>query len=252
VRTVLALALACTTACGRFGFDATGGDDIGVDAAMGDAPPTDGPAATTRCNEGPTLFCDGFETGTLDAWRGDIGAGTLGISNDMPFMGGFAMRAQAGVGGFAYGAVDLAPITDGEIYVRLHMRIPAGIPIAPPEVQLFRVGRETDNGHVHFMVDANDRPIVWSEFDLLTGTGTVPRDRWLCMTAHLVLGASGSADFAIDDVPVVGIPSGDISPRDGGFDEVSVGMVSTDNAQAQLQILVDEVAIARTPLPCGP
>jgi hypothetical protein len=210
----------------------------------------DAAALATTCGTAPSLVCDGFESGSLGAWRSEIGGGNVALVADA-YRGVGALRATAGAGGYAYLAVDLAPMSSGEVHVRSYVRIPAGPAIDVAEMaQLFRVGRESDGGHVHVLADSSDQPGVWPEAGIYSATTPLVRDRWLCMTLAVQLGASGGFELAFDGVPYVtqsGIP---LTSGSAGFDEFSVGVVSTGSGQAQLAIDVDEVSVSRTARAC--
>ncbi len=247
--TVLAVVSALVAGgCGRLQFDERpDAGPLDVDALELDAAPR-----TTRCGEVSSLVCDGFESGALDAWRSELGAGTLSIVTDDPYLGARALRASSAAGGFAYAAVDLAPISSGEVHARAYVRIPSGVPIDPSGVvQLLRIGRESDPGHVHVMVNELDTPLVWPEAGIVVATAPLARDRWLCLTLGVWLDATnGAFTLALDGVPVASASGITLVSRAAGFDELSIGLIAMGSGQPQLAIEVDEVSLSRTPLAC--
>jgi hypothetical protein len=272
VAVALTLAL---SGCGRVRYDALaeapdgGGEatdaatDAGLAAPMdsgrtieadgGVVVEADAGPPSSRCGELPeAIFCDGFESGDVAGFRSEVGRGTLEVVSDETFLGDRALRATASAGAYAYLARDIAPISAGEIFARMYVRVPSGTPIDPSDyVQLLRIGRESDPGHVHTLAQAGDIPVLWPEGAPFAATMAFARDRWLCVTVHLVMdAAAGSAELAIDGTPYVraeGIP---IVSRAMGFDEVSVGLVTTGLAQPEISVWFDEVALATTALPC--
>jgi len=239
----MAFVAVTTTGCGRFGFELEpGAGPVEADASV----------LATSCGQVPSLVCDGFESSTLTGWTADTGVGTLAIISDAPYRGAYALRATAGMGGHAYLAVDLAPLSSGEVHVRGYLRMPSGVPIDVSVFpQLFRVGREPDAGHVHVMVDSSDRPMVWPDAGVFTGTTPVARDRWVCMTLAIRIdGSNGSFDLAFDGVSAVALAGIDLTSSAGGFDEFSVGLIDTGAGQAPLSIDLDEVSVSTTPRAC--
>jgi hypothetical protein len=234
--------------CGRLGFDHTPAQpDPDPD------PTPDAPAVpiTTVCDASPGIVCDGFESGTIGPWRSETGAGTLDVISGDAFLGGFSMRATAGNGGFAYAAMDLTPITGGSVYMRAMMRFGAGVTIAAGElVQFFRVGNEGDAGHVHVLLTDQDRAMVWPNGPQFTGVTTVPRSEWLCVELALDIGdPTGTFTLSVDGTTHTTAASS-IHSETGGFDELSVGIVSTESAQSPFTVDFDEVRLGTTPIVC--
>lgn len=89
------------------------------------------------------------------------------------------------------------------------------------------------------------------------GTGTylsgvpMPRDRWVCLSMHVVVGPMGTIDVSLDGASVV---SGVADTRlPAGVNNASVGITYTGSAQTPpLSYAIDDVAITidGTPLPC--
>src|SRR5690606_6979530 len=101
---VLSATLAC--GCGRLGFadqetDIPADASADVDAMADAAAEADVARVTTGCGLEPTIGCNGFESGTVE-WRVESAVGgTVAVISDEPFLGDHAMRATAGMGGYA-------------------------------------------------------------------------------------------------------------------------------------------------------
>lgn len=243
--------LVTLAACGRLGFEQTPADldPIPDPDPTPDAPPVE--TVTSRCDESPGIVCDGFESGEISPWRAETGAGTLEVISGDAFLGSFSLRATAGNGGFAYAAIDLAPITTGSLYLRAMMRFGAGVTIpAGGLVQFFRVGNESDIGHVHVLLTDQNRAMVWPNGAQSIGVNVVPRGQWMCVELALDLGdPTGTFALSFDgSTDTTGASS--IHSETGGYDELSVGIVSTESQQAPFTVDFDEVRLGTTPITC--
>ena len=228
--------------CGRLGFgdlgDAGGGDAGGGDVAvfpLGEACPTF------------AIFCDGFETGDVSAWTGNIltpGA-TLSADNDIVHTGRFALAADVpAISSGAFAALDesYSSTSTGMLAIRAWIYAPSSFGEFSGPLIL------TDVGNVHQVLLSGDLSMLWTVSEGGVdhhSTMSVVGATWSCVELDYTFGTPATIDLYLDDANIESV-----SAVDGGadFDEVIVGVARASAAGEDA--VVDDVVIALQHIGC--
>lgn len=250
---VTLLVLLAAAGCGRYGF----GED--VDAGSGaDASPDgdpDAPRSPLTCADiTGALVCSGFEGGSGEDWQTESeNNGTSSMLCTNPRSGQGCYTARVGAGGAAARAVHpFTPTGSGMIYARVHAFIEAGVPL---------------DGINVVALDAADSGIYGPDLNVinedrfqvhLDGSGTfggasvgpVPRGVWFCLHAAVLIDESdGSVRAGYDDTAIE--QGGLDTYPNGPYDMIAVGLDWTSDQQGPIEVLIDDVVVATSPVPCG-
>ncbi len=202
------------------------------------------------------IFCDGFESPELAAWEDrNLHGGEVEQEEGEVYRGGGALRATTWepAGGAAVGQDVAAASSAADLHVRLHLLVPAGSTV---ESVTFLLLLEPDSPWHHVGLSLGDGgfPGLWVDgpevFDGLW-TDLLPRDRWVCVQAHVAVADSGgAADLRVDGEQVAGVSDIDTRPE-SGYRHLAVGIAFTRESQGPTSLLIDEVALGTEPIPCA-
>lgn len=240
-RPILAIAVVgSAAACGRYGFDAEGDAGRAVPVPCGDID--------------DALVCSGFEDDDPDWAYELVGEGKTSTDCATPHTGKRCLVAAVGEGGSAARAARKFPATgSGTLHARAHLRIEPDVATA---------------GINLMALDAVDSGVYGPDFNVL-GDGRfevyiqeagvfsdaslrpVPRGQWFCLRAAIVIDndGDGSVTASYDDHTVTAA-NVDTYPN-GPYNLVAVGLDWTSDDQAPITVLVDDVVVATSPVPCA-
>jgi hypothetical protein len=232
--------------CGRIGFEplVLPADDAGVDAMSSDA--------GLSCATFDGVFCDDFESGSLDRWeRTDVqaGGGTAVLDPTRGRGGGASCHLQVGASdGSIELTTDFPLVAGGELYLRAHLFVPSSLP--DQVIDFLLLGVE-DEDHLHVSMDEGGHVAVWSFGGLVPATGVhVPRDRFFCVVLRVVIGPAGSIEATVDGELLVRIEGSTLPRESGGYRRVGIGPNGSPWPRAGSEIWVDDLYLATTPLGC--
>lgn len=230
-----------------------GGPDAGVDAGA----PGDAGVPDTDCDgiHASRAFCEGFEGPGVGSFNQQFpGIGSIDRETTLVYRGRGAMRFTkpdgAGAGSVYLGTDALNGLGAGDhLYAR-------GIFYVPSDVTIFRfnmiyMGVERSNAlEVTALVDdALRMGLPPGTTELLGGMGTVPRDRWFCLEAHLEIGNGGQAEVSVDGGAVLQVASNPETPA-GPTDILIVGLPWSPMEQGAATIYLDEFVASTDPIGC--
>ena len=243
--------------CGDEPIDAGGPPaDAGISDDAGPLP-DGGPADPTGCDDvhADALFCDGFEVDYAMRWDHvrETNA-VLGRDSDRVHRGVGALRAEAtDARAFGYVATDaMDGLTETELFVRFWVWVPSGVGI--DRINLVYAGESMSpwGGMAFGLIDdgrvfADPNP---SEEMLQTATRAMPRDRWTCLEARLVMDeVDGALEFWIDG-ELAGTESGLDTFPDSGFQSFNFGLALTEFEQPPITLWFDELVVDTTRIGC--
>ncbi len=234
--------------CGRFGFDAVTVSD-GGSGDSGDA--------AAAC--GPSILCDGFESGTLGpAWMTDVQNGSIAVDAIRAHRGKYSVHAhtdaitsstfdpRATVIG--YGGLPIS----GIVYVR------AWAYFAAPHPNTFfdQVLNFSDPAGEGISMGARNGNVVINDYtDVLYAESTavqLPVGRWTCLGLSIPSGIAGTSRAYIDDVEVtdVALTKATVQPRP---DHIYIGLewVGTVMTQVAVDAWFDDIVIDSAPITCS-
>ena len=273
------------------GSDAGSGDggleEGGLEDTGPDAPDDSGVNSLSECTSegrlGSTAFCDGFENPGFN-WGRQVGFGSVAPTRATdgvePYRGLFMLRARiTNPASWAQGLVcpfrpggrcpadDVVPADDevvasGDLHFRSYVYVPSSSPIA--HVSLMHAG-------AHRGFDPLDAPASFN----LDGTGslmyvgasvmrfptlpdpayTFPRDEWVCVRTHVVVGDVGEARSWVEhgeNVDLVTEATEIDTLPDAPYLHFGLGLAWTSPEQEPTTVYFDEVAVSREPIPCDP
>ena len=264
--TAVACASACLWACaacadnpyviGRAARDAGARDAASADAA----PDAGADASVDECSgsHARALVCSGFEAEDpvadwddralmLDAEiertsvRAHSGTGALHATS-MAMMSAATVRKRFG------------PVSSGELYIRLHAYVPAALPTRT--MNFMFVGEVPDyDSFVGLDFNLLDgAPQVFSpqgDPPRQTGSLTVPRDRWFCLRARIVVAdaGAGAVQLFVDDALALDATGLDTLPP-AGLGALRLGIDWTSEQDDFFEIYFDDVVLDLVPVAC--
>lgn len=240
------LVLLLAAGCGRVGFDPTPlvGDGGGGDS--GDGRRND---AADLCGIPGALFCDGFESPTLDVWTTTTGGA---VRHLVPVRTGMAALGTP-VDPAVLSSVRVHPfgdVTSGEIHARAWFFVPSGVPLT--KLEILGVDDDTASSQILILIDQEEIR-VYSELAVVTYTTgvAVTRDRWQCMELNVTISdTAGALSMQIDGVPVTAMSGFDTRPA-AGYSAFVVGAKFAFPGQAITELSVDDVVVGTQPIGCN-
>lgn len=228
-------------------------------ADAGSAPDAHVEDPTTACDDllRDALFCESFEDPSLLHWTvQEAYDGTVGYTRERAFRGVGALAAStSATGGYAERIASvLGSITEGDVHVRAYVYVPEGAPLVHSSIlhiggHRSRVATEplagfnAMDGFASMYVGAGD-------FHVDDQLVAVPRDRWFCVQLQVhVDDVAGEARIWIDQT-LAGERVGVDTRPEGPYESLGAGIAWSTLTQEPFTVLVDEIAIARTPMPC--
>ena len=202
------------------------------------------------------LFCDDFESGDFSAWDSPEG---MSIERVDVCRGTYSARASLGSGTAArvQGVLDRPIVANGStFYGRANFYVPAGPAIE--HLDFFAMAesdsRGRDDPSIMFTGIRGDTQIyfqdVQSDGDSRTAGLQMPRDRYFCLEWKVTLGTPGNVWVKLDGV-LKSDGDADTPLNNGGIDRVIVPIHFADRSvQAPIDVLVDDVIIDTSPIPC--
>jgi hypothetical protein len=214
-------------------------------------------AGLSRCPSRPSaLFCDGFESAGLGGWDYEVEtSGSAGPTTAQAYAGGIASlecrTTNSSADTAARYGVDLQPaLTGGDVWLRARYFLPSSVSI-PNYVSIASISEAQDpfNG-VHVLV-AQDHVDIENSLTNQTATGSLAltRDTWVCLEAHLAIGApNGRFEVFLDGSSSAQITT--ITSPAEGYSLVEVGIHYAPPMQGSLQLFIDDVVVAKQRIGC--
>ncbi len=205
------------------------------------------------------IRCTGFEQAGLSDWSGTTieGAGAIERSTARAHRGLGALHASsAAASSVAVVFEDFAPLRSGELYLRAYLYVPSGL--ATDTMNLFFIGDDSDpkpDGSPFTGVDLNlldgAVQVYAPDGDPMRQTGTlaIPRQRWFCFRARIVISQQqGEVHAFVDDQAALDASGLDTLP-DAGVHRVRAG-VDWSSQDAFFEVFMDDLVIDDRPVPC--
>jgi hypothetical protein len=202
------------------------------------------------------VFCSGFELSKLSDWGSPVleNAAEVGRSTARAHSGRASLHASSSAGMSQAALVaNFPPVLGGDLYLRTYVYVPAGLPTQT--MNIFFLGAKP-------VPD----PFVGIDFNLeqgavqvyspqgnpqrQTGTLTIPRDRWFCFRARIVISHTrGEVQAFVDDAPALDATHIDTLPP-AGVDELRVGIDWSSDQSAFFELYVDDLVLDTAPVAC--
>jgi hypothetical protein len=234
-------------ACGRVGFDASGGGDAGTDA-----PPPSG------CANAGLVMCDGFESGmfadppwssafNLTTDGGHVYRGTLAAHAHAP-----ALAANPSYASTLIDNTNRSTFSAGTAYVRAFLYLTSS---SSSDFILAQVG-PTSNAPdqiAQLLVTSSALAIATDSGPSTTTLTVMPTDRWTCLELAVRGSTSTSANDAelivwLDGALVVDVTSFDMSPSQ----QFVVGLnFYGGSARPASDMWMDEIALDSSRIGCA-
>lgn len=213
----------------------------------------------SKCATANVKLCDGFEAATIDTatWQVHTDNGTVTLDTTRAYRGSASLKlhhdavttASGGAANAAIVETRTFPIT-GTIYARAWIYLPS--PIITPVSQIINLNDDSGYG-VSYVID-NGHPGI-NDYAMppsyqASGSTTVPRDRWTCLTMAITqTGTTGNVNISIDDTPV------DVSVVNGTTPTMTTLFFSLYYYQPPMlpaeDMWIDEVMVDDKPIACS-
>lgn len=252
----LGLVVILAAGCGRLGFDDQAPTSPPDATGAPDAPTRPDAASLLPCSVTypGALLCEGFEAADV-AWDYTVvDQGTASRTTT---------RAASGVAALGVTTADVAAVkyarwgrngvfpalTSGDIYVREWLWLD-GATVVTDQLSVLVFGQGTTPfpsanllltpGTMTLKVDGVGTPTAL-EF---------PRDRWVCVTVHLVIDATaGSAELSLDGTVVASMTGIDTEVA-GGYTNLDAGVHYANADQGPAKLWIDEIVADTQPIAC--
>jgi hypothetical protein len=204
------------------------------------------------------IFCSGFERPDLSDWTSVIVVNHAEVeqTDERAYEGKGALHASStDQQSTAVVAEDFDPVTEGDLYLRVHLYVPADLP--------------TKTMNVFFLGDvATPDPFKGVDFNLEDGalstyvpgdspdrytstTLTIPRDRWFCMQIHMTV-AEKDATLTIDVDGETGLDQMGMNTKPpGGVHLLRAGIDWSSLQTDPFDYYLDDLVLATTPVDCA-
>jgi hypothetical protein len=210
------------------------------------------------CDAHPdALVCSGFERPGFPDWTTTsiVGQATVAQTTAQTYDGNGALVASSTAKESTAVVLDeFPPITSGDLYLRVHLYVPADLP--------------TDTMNFLFVGDyATPDPFKGIDFNLLDGapqiyspesavqrststTVVIPRDRWFCMQVAIGLSATdGTLRLDVDGVNALDLQKLHSLPA-AGVHLLRAGIDWSSEQDAPFSIYMDDLVLDTTPIAC--
>jgi hypothetical protein len=220
-----------------------------------------GSAAASMCPSG-AVVCDGFETASLaPEWKNVSMNATISLDTSCAYRGSQSLRVQSDPvpsAGTARGTIvdDDASVVLSDYYVRAFVWWTG--PASANSIRLIDIIQSSQPGHGILLAVQNGGFNIHNTIISADTANMVPlpTDRWTCLQLEVHVGNSGAVKLWIDGsttpaISMVGIqtmPTPPAAPL--GQVNVGLGIYGTDTAQPAIDLHVDEVVIATSPVGC--
>jgi hypothetical protein len=205
------------------------------------------------------LTCASFEDEDLaSAWTATtiVDGGALERTTDPVHSGlGALHAATSAADSIAVVSTEFEPLFSGMLFLRAYLWVPAAVPTET--INIFFIGAEPEPDPFNGLDInlANGALQIFSPQIIparQTGALQIPRDRWFCFRAQLVIGeGDGTVDLFVDDQLALTAQALDTLPANGVF-RLRAG-VDWSSEQAELfEIYLDDIALDVVPIACDP
>jgi hypothetical protein len=205
------------------------------------------------------VLCSGFEARDVAADWDDTAieeTGTVERSTERVHHGRGALHASSG-GSMSVAVVSksFAPLRSGEVDFRAYLYVPAGL--QTQTMNIFFVGYEPTPDPfqgVDFNLESGAVQVYSPQAtpDRQTGTLQIPRDRWFCFRAHVVISddpAKGAVQAFVDDDLALDADMIDTLPTDG-VREFRAGVDWSSDQTSPFEIYMDDVVLDTAKVAC--
>ncbi len=230
---------------------------------------------SSRCAALGALFCDGFESATIDdtSWEKN-GGGTASVDTSQHARGNSSLHVHTSLNGFSYlKLTKIFPVANNAYYGRMFVRFDA-LPTSPTwahwtiveaagtgDGSAIRVGGQLDETKNRFGVGTDGGPTGdWTNLDQDPNDSPIapPEDEWLCIEWHHD-GSSDETEFWWDATQHESLST--TSSSHGGndvpyvmpeFQSVWVGwwLYQENPMPAEYDVWIDEVALDDARIGC--
>ena len=223
---------------------------VPVDAGR-DAGPDAGPVDGCLGMPADVIFCDGFEDPALSAWPVRFGDDPVGRVTDRVHAGVGALHALGAPGDILGVEVRGLPDPGADLFIRAWVYVEDHPPAR--NFQFLFVGEAAApyNG-VGFGINSSGYPYVYANTVMagFTSSIPVPAGRWVCLGAHIAVSdADGALEVLVDGVSghvTTGIDTRAAAP----YTQLGAGITWSYPMGVDADVWVDDVAIARSAIPC--
>jgi hypothetical protein len=247
--------LACVLAISgcRFGFDEADRDASG--SAVGDGQ-GDGALLDCTMTHPTALFCDGFEGATMAPWDYQVvQSGTVQKTTGRAYRGSQALAITSDNSGntkFArWGHILSAPITTGDIYLRVYYWMTSGTNITDV-LGILVAGNGISPFPSTILGLRPGELTITPNGNVFPFTTDFPRDRWVCVEMHVSISSTiGFAEVTFDGTPNLNFRSASTNTDVGGYTNIEVGVQYANPLQDAVAMWADEVVFDTAPLGCN-
>jgi polysaccharide lyase-like protein len=227
-------------------------------AACQDNPYVIGRVLDDGCAEqDDAIVCAGFEQDDLSDWDDAIvvNVGEVERVETRAHRGRAALHATSAAGqSSAVVAREFEAVTDGELYLRTYLYVPADVDTKTINI-LFLGAFATPDPFQGVDINLEDGAlqiyVPGSAPDRTTSTSlTIPRDRWFCLQAKLsVTDDDGAVELRVDGALALEQQGLDTRPDDG-VHLLRAGVDWSSEQAAPFEVYVDDLVLATRPIAC--
>jgi hypothetical protein len=202
------------------------------------------------------LVCSGFERAGLPDWSTPMieRSAVVERTNTLTHTGSGALHASSSaMMSVAVLSASFPSVSSGELYLRLYAYVPANLPTEIMNVLFLGAPASSDpfSGIDFNLMDGSVQVYsLASEPQRHTGSLTIPRDRWFCLRARVLLGKTdGAVQAYVDDVLALDA-KGLVTLPAGGVRELHAGIGWSSQQDAFFEIYMDDVVLDSAPVAC--
>lgn len=200
------------------------------------------------------LVCSGFEAELASDWSTSLqNQGALERSLQRAHSGSAALHASSTARlSTAVVFATFEPVTQGELYLRAHLYVPAELPTQT--MNLFFIGAEPTPDPftgIDFNLEDGAVQVFSPQSDPARQTSVlvIPRDQWFCFRARVAIGDSATVQAFIDDELAIETMPFDTLPDDG-VHMLRAGVDWSSEQNDFFEVFIDDVALDTAPIDC--
>ncbi len=209
------------------------------------------PVLDAADGECAALYCSDFEQ---ELEQADVvaSAGSVVRSTERARSGQHSLGlAIDGAGATAALMVRVPTVSAGELYVRVHVLVPATTQLR--DIVVLSLSDDVGQEGINVDLWDGERVELYLPADQISDfseRGTVARDEWLCLTLHAeVDDADGEASLLRGTAVVAEVSGVDTLPP-GGISRLGLGVTWSHAEQPAAELWIDDVVVSLEPLGC--